>query len=142
MGKHITGPAVRSDMIAAAKIFADDLESHPSMGNRIDGHSMRQEMNDFSAALSENIDSISDADVQKEGEAFLAIQHGNFVEDAAVDKRALQEAKTAAQDAMNRIKKGMMYGEDMGSSAMVCYQDGIANLERALAILKKAGAKP
>jgi exonuclease VII small subunit len=66
---------------------------------------------------------------------------GMYAESAAVDKGSLHKAKEEAKLAVNRINRGMQYGEDMGSSALLCYEDGINLLKKALEILKKAGAK-
>lgn len=66
---------------------------------------------------------------------------GMYAEDAAVDKGVLHKAKEEAKYALGRIEKGMRYGEDMGSSALLCYQDAISLLGKAVEILKKGGAR-
>ena len=48
------------------------------------------------------------------------------------DSSKLRDAKKQAKNAIDRIEKGMKYGEDMMSSVALCFEDAIKILKKTL----------
>ncbi len=53
-----------------------------------------------------------------------------------IRKSPREEAKEAARNAIQRAIKGVMYGADMESSSVVCFEDAISLLQKALVKLQ------